>query len=43
MARRVVVDPGHADPAAARTAVVEALQADPRGWAEALAAAGGRA
>ncbi len=28
MARRVVVDPGHADPAAARTAVAEALQAD---------------
>lgn len=27
MARRVAVDPGHADPAAARTVVAEALQA----------------
>lgn len=28
MARRVAVDPGHADPATARTVVAEALQAD---------------
>lgn len=27
MARRVAVDPGHADPAAARTVVAEALAA----------------